>query len=189
MVVVSILQSMKHSILWIAIVLNIAICSCRKDSSGSRGCTNRQAYNYDSTATIDDGTCICLSNEYSGQFLVKTSIYNLLNYQPDSLNYVITMARLSPLNNIITLSNFHNRSNYTASFIVNEGVIVFPKQQFSDPGLYILSAADGSYYGTPYIDPAITLIGDTLTFSYEYQEEVAGTTVLKGASAVGVRIH
>ena len=179
---------MTHRFLYIATVLYILICSCQKDSSGIRGCTNKQAYNYDSTATIDNGTCICLDSGYNGRFLVKTSIYNLLTYQPDSLNYVVTMGRLSPLNNIITLSNFHNRSNYTASFIVNEGVIVFPKQQFSDPGLYILSAADGSYYGTPYLDPTITLIGDTLTFNYEYQEDVSGTTVLKGASAVGVRI-
>lgn len=179
---------MRHrSLLIIVILLSITFLSCQKDSSGKKGCTNKQAANYDSTATIEDGSCKVLDSQYDGRFQMKATISNMMAFHVEIVTFVATLARMSPINNIITLSNFNNRTNYTASFIVNQGSIIFPKQQFTDPGLYIYSATDGTFYGTPFLDPVITLRGDTLSLIYEYQSSTSGDSIFY-ASVTGLRI-
>ncbi len=180
---------MRLSILYgFMIFLSMTICSCEKDSAGIKGCTNRRASNYNPLATIEDGTCTRLGSQYDGRFLLKATIFDPSKPPPpDTITYTATLARVSPINNLISLAGFRGVAADTAYFIVNPDGIYFPKMQFQDPFINIYSSADGTYYGNPFLDPTITLNGDTLRLTYQYQE--GGSLYVKSASVIGLRIH
>jgi len=67
---IQILTTLKYSIILSLILLAFA---CGKEQEMINGCTDPDALNYSSEATIDDGSCMLLRDQYIGSFNITTS--------------------------------------------------------------------------------------------------------------------